>query len=331
MPLGTDLQSFDAFRDWALAASTRAARRWEDPTADEMQLTYAQDLYGDLHEIAIPPVYLRHQGGHIGWMTQLLPVEVANRSLQRLCLRRSVWAGDSDKYSDLSTDPDRTELLLNVVAERGRREVWQAPIVRDQSGLPRLGSWRKYPPDAAQGRLFQLIDNALRHGSQKRGRTMPAANMVLGPYDVPADYFPDWRGNACGPIEWAAPHNLVSSYKVSFRPEQPDHVILSLCYEFSPEYVLDDHMQGALGALEQTGNREIAGPKLGNRSHFFEGPLDNGRLYKYQALWTHGNILCELGVAGPPGFFKAPELSALAAAQDSRVQGELKAPLTAAE
>ncbi len=322
--------SFEAFRDWALAASTSAALRWEDPTADEVPLTYAQDLYGDLHEIAIPPVYLRHKGGHIGWMTQLLPLEVANRSLHRLCLRISAWTGDPDKYEDLSGDPDRTELLLNVVAERGRREVWQAPIERDKSGLPRLGSWRKSPAAAPQGRLFQLIDDALRHGSEKKGRTIPAANMVLGPYDVPIGYFPDWRGNACGPIEWVPPGDVLSTYRASYRPEQPDHVILSLCYVFSRDYGLDDHMQGALGALKEAGNTEIAGPKIGDRSHFFDGLLDNGRLQKFQALWTHGNIVCELGLAGPPGFFKAPELIALAATQDSRVQGELRARRTSA-
>ncbi len=323
--------SFEAFRDWALAASARAARRWEDPTADEVPLTYAQDRYGDLHEIAIPPVYLEHEGGHIGWMTQLLPVEVANRSLARLCLRVSAWSGDAGKYKDLSADPDRTEFLLNVVAQRGRREWWQARIERDKSGLPILGSWRNYPGKTAQSRLFRLIDDALRHGSKKRGRTMPAANMVLGPYDVPADYFPDYRGNACGPIEWVPPDDVVATYKVTFRPREPDHIILSLCYVFSPKYGLDDHLRGSFGALKQTGHREIAGPKIGDRSHFFDGFLDSGRLHKYQALWTHGNILCELGLAGPPGFFQAPELSALVAAQDSRVQGELRAPLTLAE
>lgn len=134
--------SFEAFRDWALSTTSRAARRWEDPTADEMPILYGQDRYGDLHEIAIPPIYLRHNRGHIGWMTQLLPVEVANRSLYRLSLRISVWTGDGDKDEDLSTDPGRIELLTNVVAERGRREVWQARIDRDKSALPRLGPGR---------------------------------------------------------------------------------------------------------------------------------------------------------------------------------------------
>src|SRR5712692_3621483 len=162
--------SFNAFRNWALAASRRAALRWEDATADEMPVMYGQDHYGDLHEIAIPPVYLRHARGHIGWMTQLLPVEVASRSLSRLCLRISAWSGDADKYKDLSADPDRTEFLLNVVAERGRRELWQARIERDKSGLPSLGSWRQSAAKTAQGRLFRLIDDALRPGPKKKGR-----------------------------------------------------------------------------------------------------------------------------------------------------------------
>jgi hypothetical protein len=323
--------SFEAFRDWALAASTRAARRWEGLTADEMPLTYAQDHYGDLHEIAIPPIYLRHKRGHIGWMTQLLPAEVLNRSLCRLCLRVSAWTGDADKYKDLSTDPARTELLLNVVAERGRHEVWQARIDRDKYGLPILGPWQKYPANTLQGQLLDLVDDALRHGSSNKGRTMPAANMVLGPYDVPKDYFPDYRGDACGPIGWVAENDVLCSYKASFRPEQPDHVIVSLCYVFTQRYDIDEHIHGALGALRKSGNKEIGAPKMGERSHFFDGPLNGGRLHKYQALWKHRNILCELGLVGPPGFFKPQELNALAAAQSARVQAELRAPLTPAD
>src|SRR5438067_1426378 len=156
--------SFVAFREWALGATSRAARRWEDPNADEMPILYAQDCYGDRHEIHVPPIYLRHKRGHIGWLTQLVPVEVANRSLYRLCLRLSAWTGDVDKYKDLSADPARTELLLNIVAEPDRREVWQAPIHRDKSGLPTLGSWEEYDADPTQGPLLDLIDDALRHG-----------------------------------------------------------------------------------------------------------------------------------------------------------------------
>ncbi len=223
--------SFEAFRNWALAASRRAALRWEDAAADEMPVMYGQDRYGDLHEIAIPPIYLRHKRGHIGWMTQLLPVEVANRSLCRLCLRISAWTGHGDKYKDLALDPARTELLLNVVAEPGRREVWQARIDRDKSGLPRLGPWNEYEASEfdVEGSLVRLIDDAIRHGNGKRGRTMPAANMVLGPYDVPRDFFPDFRGNACGPVDWADHDRVVSSYQATFLHEQPHLVILSLC------------------------------------------------------------------------------------------------------
>jgi len=324
---------FNAFRNWALAASRRAALRWEDATADEMPVMYGQDHYGDLHEIAIPPVYLRHARGHIGWMTQLLPVEVASRSLHRLCLRISAWTGDGNTYKDLSTDPGRTELLLNVVAEPGRHEVWQGRIDRDMSGLPRLGSWHEYSANefSVEGPLLELIGNALGHGNGKRGRTMPAANMVLGPYDVPRHFFPDWRGNACGPVDWVPQDQSVSSYKATFRPEQSGHVILSLCCFFSPSYSLDGHIQGALGALTNNGNIEIAGPRIGERSHLFDGPLDNGRLHKYQALWRQGNILCELGLVGPPGYFKPHQLDGLAAAQNTRLQGELRAPLTSAD
>ena len=324
------LMTFDAFRNWALAASTRAARRWEDATADEMPLAYGEDQYGDLHEIAIPPIYLRHRRGHIGWMTQLLPVEVANRSLSRLCLRVSAWTGDDTEYEDLSADPARTELLLSVVAERGRSEVWHARIERDRSGLPRLGQWQLEPGDTWQGPLLRLIDEALLRGSLKKGRTMPAANMVLGPYDVPRNYFPDFRGDACGPIDWISAADATSSYKAIFRTEQPHHTILSLCYVFSRDYRLDGHIRGALEALAKAGNKEIDGPNFGERSHFFDGPMEGGRLHKYQAVWTHGSILCELGLAGPPGFFKAHELSKLASVQNARVKEELRAPLTSA-
>jgi hypothetical protein len=296
-----------------------------------MPILYGQDRYGDLHEIAIPPIYLRHNRGHLGWMTQLLPVEVANRSLYRLSLRISVWTGDGDKYKDLSTDPGRIELLTNVVADRGRREVWQARIDRDKSGLPRLGSWQKYSANSAQSPLLKLIDGALQNSSGKRGRTMPAANMVLGPYDVPRDFFPDFRGDACGPIAWFPQDRVVSTYQATFRLEHPGHVIISLCYVFSPDYGLNDHIGGALRTLENSGNKEIAGPKIGERSHSFDGTLDNGRLHKYQALWKHRNILCELALAGPRGYFKARELNRLAAIQNARLQGELRVPLTSSE
>lgn len=159
---------------------------------------------------------------------------------------------------------------------------------------------------------------------------MPAANMVRGPYDVPGDFFPDFPGNACGPIDWVGQDRVVSSYQTTFRPEHPGHVIISLCYVFSQGYVLDDHMDGALGTLAKSGNKEIAGPKIGERSQLFDGTIDNGRLHEYQALWRHGNILCELALVGPPGYFKTHELNALALTQNSRLQGELRAPLTSA-
>src|SRR5207245_11572506 len=135
-------------------------------------------------------------------------------------------------------------------------------IERDKSGLPRLGLWQKYPANAFQGQLLKLINDALSRGSSKKGRTMPAANMVLGPYDVPRDYFPDYRGNACGPVEWVTEDDVVSSYKASFRPEQPDHVILSLCYVFSHDYGLDDHIRGALEARRHRCNTENGGPTV---------------------------------------------------------------------
>jgi len=293
--------SFEAFREWALAASSQAASRWEDPDADQMPILYGQDLYDDRHEIAAPAIYFRHNRGHIGWLTQLVPVEVTNRSLYRLCLRISAWTGDADKYDDLSSDPARTELLLNIVAEAGRSEVWQARIYRDKSGVPRLDPWHEYEADTTKASLLQLIDRALRKGNGKRGRTVPAANMVLGPYDVPIDFFPDYRGNACGPVDWGGEDQVVSSYKAAFRTEGPGHVILSVCYIFCPGYGLDGHIGGALGALTKMGNKEIDGPRIGERSHLFEGPLDSGRLHKHQALWTQGDILCELGLIGPPG------------------------------
>ena len=321
--------SFEAFREWALAASSQAASRWEDPDADQMPILYGQDLYDDRHEIAAPPIDLRHSRGHIGWLTQLVPMEVKNRSLQRLCLRISAWTGDADKYEDLSSDPDRTELLLNIVAEAGRSEVWQARIYRDKSGVPRLDPWHEYEADTTKASLLQLIDRALRKGNGKRGRTVPAANMVLGPYDVPIDFFPDYRGNACGPVDWVGEDQVVSSYKAAFRTEQPDHVILSVCHVFRPDYGLDAHFDGALGALTKMANKEIDGPRIGERSHFFEGPLDSGRLHKHQVLWSQRNILCELGLLGPPGYFKTQKLNSLAATQHARLQRELRTSLPA--
>jgi hypothetical protein len=106
---------------------------------------------------------------------------------------------------------------------------------------------------------------------------------------------------------------------------------LSLCYFFSPDYGVDDHIYGALGALRESGNKQLTGPRFGDESHFFDGLLDNGRLHKYQALWRQGNIVCELGLAGPPGYFKRDQFNALVAVQNARLQAELTAPLNSVD
>ena len=65
--------TFEDFRQWALERSTRAARRWEDPYDDEMQVLLGQDDYGATHIVAVPPFFSIQERGHVSWLANSLP------------------------------------------------------------------------------------------------------------------------------------------------------------------------------------------------------------------------------------------------------------------
>jgi len=315
--------TFEDFRRRALDSSRGAALRWEEPEDDEIMVLLAADDYGAQHVIPVPPLYLRLDRGHVHWLAGALPDIVANRSLQRLAFRTSAWASRDPKYVGQPVDdPKRTELLLLHIAEKGRYEAWHAPMTRSRSGLPGIGEWELYATDkdGLGGALPKRIRIALDSRGGARGPTMPAADMVLGALDVPDDYVP--LENSSGPLEYAR-ENTVSTYVTVFRPESPGPVIVSQAVVFGRDDPPHGHVQGAMEALVQTGNKEFSGPPLGEESHYFEGNLDGEQLYRYTALWRYQHVFCEVAVAGPPGRFTKSDLHRYAATQDARATAEL--------
>jgi len=184
--------TFEDFRRWALDRSLQAARRWEEPYEDEIQVLLGLDDYGAFHVVPVPPIYLKKDRGHVHWLGGALPDLVANRSLHRIAFRSSAWASTNPKYEDQPVeDPKRTERLLLQIAEKGRFESWMAPIKRSRSDVPTVGEWELYATDAdgLSGALPKRIRIALDKRAGSQGPTMPAADMVLGPWDVPDDLF----------------------------------------------------------------------------------------------------------------------------------------------
>lgn len=316
--------SFEDFRRWALDSSRGAALRWEEPESDEAQVLLAADEYGAHHVIPVPPFYQRLDRGHVHWLARALPDIVANRSLQCVAFRAAAWASGNPKYADHpGDDPLRTEHLIQHVAEKGRYEVWHAVISRSPSGLPRIGEWELYATaqDDLGGALPKRIRMALDNRSAPRGPTMPSADMVLSPLDVPEDFIP--VPSHCGPLHQTR-ENMLCSYIALFRPESPGPVILSQALVFREGDPPRGYIEGAAQALVSSGNTEFGGPRLGDESHYFEGELDGGRLRRYTALWRYEAIFCELAVSGPPGAFRALDLHRYSAVQAWRAEANLE-------
>jgi len=315
--------TFEDFRRWALDSSRGAALRWEEPEADEVKVVLAADDYGAYHVIPMPRLYERLDRRHVHWLAGALPHIVANRSVQRLAFRTSAWASNDPRYVDQPVnDPKRFELLLLHIAEKGRYEAWHAPMGRSRSGLPSVGKWELFATDkdGLGGALPNRICMALNGRVGARGPTMPAADMVLGASDVPAEYIP--LPESYGPLDYARERTL-SSYVALFRPESPGPVIVSQAMVFPEADDPAGHVEGAMQALRETKNTEFAGRPLGEESHYFEGELDGGRMYRYTALWRYPSVFCEISVAGPPGRFTRADLHHYAALQSTRATAEL--------
>lgn len=310
--------TFEDFRRWALDSSRGAALSWEEPDDDEVKVLLAADDYDAYHVIPVPPLYLGLERGHVHWLAGALPDIVSNRSLHRLAFRTSAWASADPKYIDQPVDdPRRTELLLLHIAEKGRYEAWHAPMSRSRSGLPAIGEWELYATDrdGLGGALPKRIRMALDSRGGARGPTMPAADMVLGAWDVPRDYIP--LPSSCGPLDHA-PDYTSSSYIAVFRPESPGPVILSQALVFPQGDAHRGHLEGATQVLVATENEEFDGPLLGEEGRYFKGKVDGDRLYRHSALWKSANVFCELALAGPPGAFNAADLYQYAAVQARR-------------
>src|SRR3989442_5544111 len=240
----------------------------------------------------MPRLYERLDRGHVHWLAGALPHIVTNRSLQWVAFRTSAWASNDPKYVDQPVDdPKRFELLLLHIAEKGRYEAWHAPMSRSRSGLPSVGDWELYATaeDDLGGALPKRIRMALDGRAGVRGPTMPAADMVLGAWDVPVEFIP--LPESCGPLDYA-PDHTVSSYVALFRPESPGPVIVSQAIVFREADNPRERVEGAMQALSETKNTEFAGPPLGEEIHYFEGGLGGGRMYGYTARWRHPNVLC---------------------------------------
>ena len=315
--------TFEDFRQWALDRSRRAALRWEDPYDDEMQVLLGQDDYGATHIVAVPPFFSIQERGHVSWLAGSLPDLVTNRSLQRLAFRTSAWSSTNPKYEERPVDdPKRGERLLLAVAEKGRFEYWFAPITRSRSAVPVAGEWELYAKDeeVTGGAVPKYIRKALDRRPAAQAPTMPAADMVLGSWDVPDDLIP--VQSMCGPLPNPS-DSATSSYRALFRPVSPGPVIISQAAVSDQEGVAADYLFGAMQVLRDTGNEEFEGPPVGEETHYFRGTLDGGRLKRYTALWRYSHVFCEVGVSSPSGRFKASDVRQYAAVQDKRARAEL--------
>jgi hypothetical protein len=318
--------TYEDFREWALDTSRTAALRWEEPDDDESQILLAVDDYGAHHGIPVPPFYLNLERGHLYWL-RTLPHIASNRSLKQVAYRTSAWSSTNPNYVDQPVDdPDRQEVLMLHIAEKSRYEVWTAPIRRSASGLPRLDDWTLHAsdPDGLGGALPKHIRAALESRQSQRGPTMPAADLVLGPWDVPEDFLP--VAEVCGPLDQARDRAL-SSFVALYRPESPGPVILSQVLTYPPGDAPKDHVVGSMRALNETGHSELDGPSLGDESHYFGGDAagqDGSRLDRYTAMWRYPGVFCELMIGGPPGRYTKAHLLEYASAQDQRARAALE-------
>lgn len=215
----------------------------ENRQDDAIAVLLAIDDYDALHVIPVPPVYLQQDRGYLHWLAGALPDTVANRSLREVAFRVSMWVSDDPKYAKHpGDDPRRSELLALHIAEKGRHEVWHARITRSADGLPHLREWERCGTDADErgGNLPYYIGAALEKRGATRGSTMPAANMVLGPWDVPRDFLP--LPLSCEPID-IVKSNTVSTFIALFRPESRGPVIAS-------QAAVYDYADGPTGFLE---------------------------------------------------------------------------------
>jgi hypothetical protein len=315
--------TFEDFRRSALDSSRLAAHTWEKPEDAEALFLLGADDYDAFHVIPVPPYFLQRERGHVDWLAGALPDIVSNRSLQRVAFRASAWASRNLKYDDRpGEDPNRAELLMLHIAEKGRYEAWHAEIRSSRSRLAGIGEWQLYATekDGLGGAVPKRLGMALENRGGTKGPTMPAAEMVLGAWDVPYDYFPMTKH--CGPLDHLK-GDTSSSYISLFRPESPGLAIVSQAFVVQQADDRGGLIDGSIQALHEKGHLEFGGPRLGDRTHYVEGKADSDKLYRYTALWRRANAFLEVAVAGPPGRFTKAHLFRYAAIQDDRARAVL--------
>jgi hypothetical protein len=305
--------TFEDFRRSALDSYRRGADTWERPEDAEALFLFAADDYGAVHVIPVPPFFLRHERGHVDWLAAALPNIVSNRSLQRVAFRPR-------------DDPNRADVLMLHIAEKGRHEVWHAEIRRSRSRLAGIGDWQLYATekDGLSGEVSKRVGMALENRGGTKGPTMPAADMVLGEWDVPCDYFP--LTDYCGPLDQVARKDMISTYISLFRSETPGIAIVSQAFLLTEGEDRGGYISKSVEALHDQGLKEFRGPRLGDWTHYVEGDSNGDRLYRYAALWRRANAFLEVAVAGPYGRFTKAHLFRYAAIQDKRARSTLLNP-----
>lgn len=281
----------------------------------------AVDDYGAHHRIPAPPFYVNLEQGHVYWL-RTLPQIARSRSLKQVAYRTLAWATNPKYVDQPADDPTRQELLMLHIAEKSRYEVWRAPIRRPASGPPGLDDWTLHASDPAGlgGALPKTIRASLNCRQGQRGPTMPAADMVMSPWDVPDDFVP--LEPACGPIDKALDHTL-SSYEVGYGPKLPGVLIISQALVFPSTAAAKDEARGETEALTQDANPEFDGPQLADETHYFAGALNGSHIHRFTAHWRYADIFCQLTLTGPPRHYTKEQLFKYASRQDRRARAAL--------
>lgn len=311
--------TFEEFRDWALESTRAAARRWEKPDNPETQILLAVDDYGARHLIPVPPIYLKEERGHVYWL-RTLPVIANNRSLRFLAYRASTWGTVDPTFADAPVDdPSRFELLTLNVAGKDRYEIWSATIVRLSEGLPTISEWKGHTSQQYEfrGAIPKHLRAALDGRQGLRGPTMPAADMVLSPLDLPDDFF--LFEDRSGPVDKALNATL-SSYHAVNAPRTPWVQSISQAMVFPSSAAAEEETHGQAQVLVEDANPEFDGPPLGDESHYFGGMFNGSHVHRFTVNWRYAEAFCQLTLTGPPGHWTRAQVFEYVARQDRRAR-----------
>jgi hypothetical protein len=152
---------FDSFDDWASEVRRlvrEAMRLIEDPEGDMAAALFVETEFGG------DVVSLDHALAHIGpgktlgFISWLIP-GLVSQGATYLGVLLQAWRIDNPGTTDPEDDPDRREVLSLVLGERGRVELWLAPVLRDGEQHPILGQWER-EDDPYEGPLVVALKGA---------------------------------------------------------------------------------------------------------------------------------------------------------------------------